>query len=117
VGEDKALFLKPNGVNMPISRFEAHNLIKPEAFGEFLRALEDKKRMLEVGQGLRVDVALKALSEGISLTEILRQAVWQLEKHLIAIVLESTNGNKAQAARLLKIDYKTLYRKMHKYVI
>ena len=73
--------------------------------------------MLEVGQGLRVDVALKALSDGISLAEILRQAVWQLEKHLIARALESTNGNKAQAARLLKIDYKTLYRKMHKYVI
>jgi hypothetical protein len=32
--------------------------------------------MLEVKQGLRVDVALKALSAGISLAEILRQAVW-----------------------------------------
>ena len=69
---------------MPVSRSEDHNLIKPEAFGEFLRALEGKRRMLEVGQGLRVDVALKALSDGISLAEILRQAVWQLEKHLIA---------------------------------
>jgi DNA-binding NtrC family response regulator len=102
---------------MPISQPEVHSLIKHEAFGEFLRALEDKGYMLEVKQGLRVDVALQALNAGTSLAEILRQAVWQLEKHLIARALESTNGNKAQAARLLKIDYKTLYRKMHKYII
>ena len=73
--------------------------------------------MLEVKRGLRVDVALKVLSAGISLAEILRQAVWYLEKPLIARTLESTHGNKAQAARLLKIDYKTLYRKMHRYII
>ena len=102
---------------MRVSRSEDKIFIKPKAFGEFLQALEGKRRMLEVGQGIQMDVALQALGNGISLAEILRQAVWQLKKHLIARVLESTNGNKAQAAQLLKIDYKTLYRKMHKYVM
>jgi DNA-binding NtrC family response regulator len=102
---------------MRVSGSKDQMFIKPEAFGEFLQALEGKRRMLEVGQGIQIDVALQALSNGISLAEILRQAVWQLEKHLIAHVLESTNGNKSQTARLLKVDYKTLYRKMHKYVM
>jgi DNA-binding NtrC family response regulator len=96
---------------------EEQSFIKAEALVEFLQALKGDKCMLEVVKGLQVDVALQALDKGISLAEILGQAISQLEKHLITRALESTNGNKAQAARLLKIDYKTLYRKMHKYVI
>lgn len=37
------------------------------------------------------------------------------EKERIEKALEYTNGNKAAAARLLKVDRKTLYNKMHQY--
>ena len=37
------------------------------------------------------------------------------EQEQIEMALRKTNGNKAEAARLLKIDRKTLYNKMHQY--
>jgi two-component system response regulator HydG len=39
------------------------------------------------------------------------------EQQQIILALQKTNGNKTQAARLLKIDRKTLYNKMHQYGI
>jgi DNA-binding NtrC family response regulator len=84
---------------------------------EFVQVLEGKKRLSEVRQGIPVDVALQTLSSGVPLAAVLQRAIWQLEKQIITHVLESTQGNKAEAVRLLKIDYKTLYRKMRKYVI
>jgi DNA-binding NtrC family response regulator len=102
---------------MPASTSENEPLVNLAALGEFLQALEGKRRMSEVPQGIRLEVALRALGQGMSLAEILRQAVCQLEKGLILRALEATRGNKAAAARLLKIDYKTLYRKIRKYVI
>lgn len=39
------------------------------------------------------------------------------EQQQIILALQKTNGNKTQAARLLKIDRKTLYNKMHHYGI
>ena len=58
---------------------------------------------------------MRALKDGSSLTDIIQQATDCLECYLIIQILESTAGNKAEAARILKIDYKTLYRKMYKY--
>jgi two-component system nitrogen regulation response regulator GlnG len=91
--------------------------IDTEAIGEFLEVLEGTRRLSEVRQGIQFEVARQALSDGVPLAEILQQAISQLEKHLIMRVLECTRGNKAEAVRLLKIDYRTLYRKMRKYVI
>jgi two-component system nitrogen regulation response regulator GlnG len=34
---------------------------------------------------------------------------------VIAEVLQKTNGNKSQAARILKVDYKTLHLKVKRY--
>lgn len=105
------------GISMQAPFSDDEFLINPAIIGEFLQVLEGKRRLSEVRQGLQFEVALQALSKGVPLALILQQAIWQLEKHLITRVLEATNGNKAEAVRLLKIDYKTLYRKMRKYVI
>jgi two-component system, NtrC family, response regulator HydG len=43
--------------------------------------------------------------------------VAKVEKEVIHEVLRMTAGNKSQAARLLKIDYKTLYYKVKEYGI
>jgi len=57
------------------------------------------------------------LTEGFSLHTIITECVENAEKHLITDVLLRTKGNKAQAAKILKIDYKTIYSKVKKYGI
>jgi two-component system nitrogen regulation response regulator GlnG len=51
------------------------------------------------------------------LREIIRQTVRQMERDIIAEVLKQTNGNKAEAARILQVDYKTLHNKVREYGI
>ncbi len=46
-----------------------------------------------------------------SLKDITRECVRQVEHSVIAAVLERTGGNRSKAARLLNVDYKTLYYK------
>ncbi|MEK6739277.1 MAG: sigma-54 dependent transcriptional regulator [Planctomycetota bacterium] len=57
------------------------------------------------------------LNEDSSLHAIITKCVGNAEKKLIADTLKRTNGNKAQAAKILKIDYKTMYSKVKKYGI
>lgn len=49
-----------------------------------------------------------------SLKQIAEEAVTAAEREAIAHTLRATHGNKAQAARALKTDYKTLHLKMKK---
>jgi DNA-binding NtrC family response regulator len=102
---------------MCAARLDRQSLINPVALESLLEALEGKSHEFKSDGGLHFRVALKALNNGVSLTEIIQRATWQLEKHVITQILASTNGNKSKAARILKIDYKTLYRKLQKYVI
>ncbi len=57
------------------------------------------------------------IPEGLSLKEISQQATAKVEKEVIQRVLGMTKGNKSRAARLLKIDYKTLYYKIKEHGI
>ncbi|MCU1281288.1 MAG: sigma-54-dependent Fis family transcriptional regulator [bacterium] len=52
---------------------------------------------------------------GRSLKEIANAASSEAEKQAIAEALRSTRGNKSKAARLLKVDFKTLHLKMKRY--
>ena len=49
-----------------------------------------------------------------SLSEIVSQSVQLVEKEVITAVLKVTGGNKARAARLLQVDYKTMHTKVKK---
>ena len=51
------------------------------------------------------------------LREIIRQTVKRMEREIIVEVLQQTGGNKAQAARILRVDYKTIHNKVRKYGI
>jgi len=55
------------------------------------------------------------LLSGQSLKQIAETAVEEAEKQAIRSVLKSTGGNKSQAAKALKTDYKTLHVKIKKY--
>ena len=52
-----------------------------------------------------------------SLKEIADRATAEAERQAIRLALQATRGNKSEAARLLRVDYKTLYLKMKRYDI
>jgi two-component system response regulator HydG len=52
-----------------------------------------------------------------SLGEIAQRAVAEAERQAIRLALQATLGNKSEAARLLRVDYKTLHIKMKRYGI
>jgi DNA-binding NtrC family response regulator len=52
-----------------------------------------------------------------SLGEIVQQSVLAVEKEVLTGVLKFTGGNKARAARLLQVDYKTMHTKAKKFGI
>jgi two-component system nitrogen regulation response regulator GlnG len=52
-----------------------------------------------------------------SLKEIGDQAAAEAERQAIRVALQVTQGNKSAAARLLRVDYKTLHLKMKHYAI
>jgi len=52
-----------------------------------------------------------------SLKEIAGRAVAEAERQAIRLALQATGGNKSEAARLLRVDYKTLHLKMRRYGI
>lgn len=58
-----------------------------------------------------------AMPPGDGLHAIVQQMLAHFEKSIIERVLEETGGNKSQAAKRLKISYKTLYRKLKEYNI
>jgi DNA-binding NtrC family response regulator len=50
--------------------------------------------------------------ENVSLKEVVRQNTVALERKILTQTLQYTGGNKSKAARILKIDYKTIYIKI-----
>ena len=52
-----------------------------------------------------------------TLSEIVSQSVQLVEKEVLTAVLKFTGGNKARAARLLQVDYKTMHTKAKKFGI
>ncbi|MBY0577709.1 MAG: sigma-54 dependent transcriptional regulator [Burkholderiales bacterium] len=53
----------------------------------------------------------------LPLKDAVQQVVSQMERMVLNRVLAETKGNKAEAARLLKIDYKTIHTKLKEYGI
>ena len=52
-----------------------------------------------------------------SLKEIADGATVEAERQAIRLALQATRGNKREAARLLRVDYKTLHLKTKRYNI
>ncbi len=71
----------------------------------------DMKRLPRIETAPKVEKEYSAW-QGRSLKEIVRDKTMAVEKEVLTRVLEETGGNKAKAARLLKIDYKTIHTKL-----
>jgi DNA-binding NtrC family response regulator len=59
----------------------------------------------------------RSSEERPSLREIASRAAAEAERQAIRLALRATGGNKSEAARLLRVDYKTLHLKMKRYGI
>jgi DNA-binding NtrC family response regulator len=75
------------------------------------------KEHLDIRSGLKAclstdDIELDDAWEGRSLKEIVQRKTLALERRVIEHALRRTGGNKAKAARLLHIDYKTMHTKI-----
>jgi DNA-binding NtrC family response regulator len=67
-----------------------------------------------VSEGRSFPELTKILKEDLLYKDILNQQTVDLERKMISQALEHTGGNKAKAARLLHIDYKTIHTKIRK---
>jgi len=52
-----------------------------------------------------------------TLKEFADRAAAEAERQAIRLALRATRGNKSEAARLLRVDYKTLHLKVKRYAI
>jgi DNA-binding NtrC family response regulator len=66
---------------------------------------------------LRREVRTQPGEQRPSLREIANRAIAEAEQQAIRLALQAAHGNKSEAARLLRTDYKTLHLKMKQYGI
>jgi two-component system nitrogen regulation response regulator GlnG len=66
--------------------------------------------------GLPIKMTVTGWKE-MPLKELLRNGAEVIERQVLAEALKHTGGNKAKAARLLKVDYKTVISKLKRYAI
>lgn len=55
--------------------------------------------------------------KGLPLREVVRQHLIMVERRVLTEALRTASGNKARAARMLQIDYKTIHQKLKEYGI
>lgn len=84
---------------------------------DLVHAIEGDAPAINMARVINMQEAVLALRGGIPMGTIVREVGETLEQHLIQHVLMLTQGNKSEAARRLRIDYKTLYRKLQKYAL
>jgi len=87
---------------------QAEDLIRPEHL-----ALDG----LRTSAGPEIPTAEDSQWDGQSLKEIIRKNTALLERRVLEWTIRKTGGNKAEAARLLQIDYKTIHSKAKQYGI
>jgi DNA-binding NtrC family response regulator len=83
----------------------------PQVGPEVLKTLLGKG----TGRSEGLEAVEVPLMPGLSLKQISTRASEEAEKQAIRNVLRATKGNKSQAAKILKTDYKTLFMKVKKF--
>src|SRR5215831_20650826 len=99
------------------SLYNTTYLINSSAVDDLVVALKRSEHIANISRAIQSNSIFEALRDGCSLSEIVQEFTNQIEKYIIIKILEFTNGNKSMAARILKINYKTLYYKVKMYSI
>lgn len=84
----------------------AGNVLEPEHLPPHIRAS---------GEPLAGPSDRPVIRSGDSLAQIRRRGAEEAERNAIVATLQDANGNKAEAARRLKVDYKSFYLKLRYY--
>lgn len=85
---------------------------EPTPAAEQIASMENQK----TSHSLSLDLNINN-DNNLSLRDMVAKCVENAEKKLITEVLKQTGGNKSQAAKILKIDYKTMHYKVKNYGI
>ena len=102
---------------MNTSLYDRMYLINSSAVDDIILSLKRNENILNIDHMVQLNSIFENLRNGSSLSEIIQEFKKQIEKYIIIRILEFANGNKSMAARVLKINYKTLYYKMKMYSI
>jgi len=94
---------------------DSQHFVDTSALGGLINASQETLQPLEIARAIRLEVILESINNGVTLSQIVQNVISQLEKYMIDHILQSTNGNKLYTACFLKINRKTLYRKLKKY--
>ena len=97
------------------SSFGMLHLINISEVDKLIIAIKEERQMIQIEQTILSENILEYIANGSTLSIIIKGFRKELEKYIIINILEYTNWNKARAARILKINYKTLYYKIKKY--
>ena len=93
------------------------DLINSSKIDEVVIAIKERGHAIKIDHAIHLDLIFDILMQGYSLSEIVQETANQIEKCIIVHMLEYTNGNKSKAARILQINYKTLYYKIKRYCL
>lgn len=93
--------IKPDDLSINLQRSTQQNSIKSD-------------NSVSVNRGSVLDSIQNLRLDGSSLKEITQLNIDEIERIVILDTLKKTGNNKAEAARRLNIDYKTLYSKLKK---
>ena len=92
-------------------------LINTSEVNELISSIKENKYIVKISDTIKYDIIFESLSGGSQLSTIIQEITSQVEKYIIINILEYACWNKSEAARILKINYKTLYYKIKKYSI
>ncbi len=96
---------------------ESWGLIHTCAMKDLVYAMQGEGQPLNIEHIIDMPQAIQALRCGASLALIVQGVTEELEQYLIQRVLILAQGNKSETARRLRMDYKTLYRKLQNYSV
>jgi DNA-binding NtrC family response regulator len=99
------------------SLYDTMHFINLSAVDDLVIALKRSENILNIDHTIQSNSVFECLRDGSGLTEIVQEFTSHIEKYIIIKILEFTNGNKSMAARILKINYKTLHYKIKMYCI
>ena len=92
------------------------NVLEPGRGPEDVSKQTGKAPDQKTGQTMLLDFDINA-GKGASFHDVIAQCVESAEKKVLTETLKQTHGNKRLAAKILKIDYKTIFYKCRKYGI
>lgn len=84
---------------------------------ELINSMRGDESVAKIGSPIQYNAIFELINNGFGLPEVIQEIKSQLENYIIINILEHTGWNKSKAAKILKINYKTLYYKMKKYSV